>query len=133
MRINDLRIMVNKLALATSQEAIENEIDELCKILNIMNPKTFTTRASRLYRELNDLGKEARDIITKFAQKHGGKYTFDIDDDDHIWVGDEIYATSLSIDSNGNVLVFNSANYSEYLNDMEDYNILDLATHILNL
>lgn len=125
--------MVNKLALATSQEAIENEISELRKIVDTLEPKTFITKANKLFWELYDLGKEARDIITKFAQKHNGNYTFNIDDDDHIWVGEEIYATSLQIDGNGNVLVFNSANYSEYLNDMEDYNILDLATHILNL
>ena len=93
----------------------------------------FITRANRLYRELNDLGSEARDIITKFAQDHGGKYTFDIDNDDHIWVGEEIYATSLLIDNLGSVLVFNSGCFSEYLHNMDDYNILDLAMHILTL
>lgn len=33
---------------------------------------------------------------------------------------------------NGNVLVFNSAGYSEYLQDMYDYNILDLANRLKN-
>ena len=36
MRMNELRIMVNKLALAESQKAIEAEIDELAAILKLI-------------------------------------------------------------------------------------------------
>lgn len=93
--------------------------------------ENFTTRANNLYNELRELGEEARDIITGFAKQYG-EYTFDIENDDHIWVGEENYATALKFE-HGNVLVFNSGCYSEYLHDMDDYNILDLATHILNL
>lgn len=93
----------------------------------------FITRVSRLYREINDLGSEARRIITKFAQEHGGSYTFDTENEDTIWVGEDIYATSLLIDDLGSVLVFNSGCFSEHLHDMDDYNLLDLATRILTL
>lgn len=99
------------------------------------NSKTndFTARANNLYNQLRELGDEARQIITDFVAGQGGSYTINIDEDYHVWVGEEIYATALKTDSNGNVLVFNSGQYSEYLHKMDDYNILDLATYIVNL
>lgn len=36
MRMNELRIMVNKLALVDSQKAIEAEIEELAEILRLI-------------------------------------------------------------------------------------------------
>lgn len=98
-----------------------------------MATNDFTTRANNLYAQLRKLGDEARQIITDFVAKQGGSYTINIDEDDHVWVGEEIYATSLKTDTDGNVLVFNSGQYSEYLHDMDDYNILDLASYIINL
>lgn len=98
-----------------------------------MATNDFTTRANKLYTQLQQLGDEARRIITDFVNAHGGDYTINVDEDDHAWVGEEIYATALKTDTNGNVLVFNSGQYSEYLHDMDDYNILDLAAYIVNL
>lgn len=98
-----------------------------------MATKDFTTRANNLYTQLRQLGDEARQIITDFVAEQGGSYTINIDEDDHVWIGEEIYATALKTDTNGNILVFNSAQYSEYLYDMDDYNILDLASYIVNL
>lgn len=95
--------------------------------------KTFSKDCGELYRQLSDLGDRARNIITEFAQKHGGNYTFDIEDDDHAWIGEETYATALKVDGNGNILVFNSCQCSEYLHDMNDFDILDLANYINDL
>lgn len=95
--------------------------------------ESFTTRVNNLYAQLRELGSESRQIITDFVAKHGGSYTINIDEDDLVWIGEEIYATALKIDPNGNVLVFNSAQYSEYINDMDDYNILDLASYITTI
>ncbi len=92
--------------------------------------KTFNNDCKELFKQLRALGDRAREIITDFVKSHGGEYTINIDEDDHIWVGEEAYATALKNDSNGNVLVFNSAQYSEYLHDMEDCNILDLANFL---
>lgn len=85
----------------------------------------FSDDIDRFYKQLRELGDRARKIIADFVAIKGGRY--ELDDDEQIWVGDEAYATALKNDSNGNVLVFNSAQYSEYLHDMEDCNILDLA------
>lgn len=98
-----------------------------------METNDFTTRANNRYAQLRKLGDEARQIITDFVTKHGGSYTINIDEEDHVWVGEEIYATALKLDKQGNVLVFNSGQYSEYLHGMDDYNILDLAAYIVNL
>lgn len=98
-----------------------------------MKPKDFATRVCGIYNQLREIGDEARDIITEFATKQGGSYTINIDDDGHVWVGEQIYATALETDKQGNVLVLNSGEYSEYLHDMDDYNILDLAVYISNL
>lgn len=95
--------------------------------------KTFTKDVNELYKHLRELGDRARIIITDFVNSHGGNYSFDTDNEDHIWVGEEAYSTALKIDRNGNVLVFNSAEYSEYLRDMDDYNILDIANYITNI
>lgn len=93
----------------------------------------FTKKIKALYAQLREVGDEARRIITDFARSHGGMYTVDTEDCDLIWVGEDIYATAVEIDANGNVLVHNSARYSEYLHDMSDYNVLDLANAIHNL
>ncbi|MCM1505384.1 MAG: hypothetical protein NC127_09340 [Muribaculum sp.] len=98
-----------------------------------METKDFTARANELYAQLRQIGDETRQIITDFVAKQGGSYTINIDEDDHAWVGEEIYATALKFDKCGNVLVFNSGQYSEYLHDMDDYNILDLASYIISL
>lgn len=98
-----------------------------------METKDFTTRANNLYTQLRQLGDEARQIINDFVAEQGCSYTINIDEDDHVWIGEEIYATALKTDKQGNVLVFNSGQYSEYLYDMDDYNILDLASYIVNL
>lgn len=97
-----------------------------------METNDFSTRANNLYTQLRQLGAEARRIITEFVTKQGGSYTININEDDHVWVGEEIYAIALKTDKQGNILVFNSGQYSEYLHDMDDYNILDLATYIVN-
>lgn len=95
--------------------------------------RLFTEKVNKLYPKLQELGDEARQIITEFVAKQGGSYTINIDEDDHVWVGEEIYATALKLGKQGNVLVFNSGEYSEYLHDMDDYNIFDLALYIANL
>lgn len=93
----------------------------------------FTTDVNKLYAQLRDLGNRARKIITEFAKRHGGNYTFDTENDDLIWLGAELFATALKIDGDGRVLVYNSAQYSEYLNNMEDCNVLDLADYLNNM
>lgn len=98
-----------------------------------MNKTEFNSRVSGLYQELHSLGCEARDIIAKFADSHGGEYTFNTNDEDCIWVGNDNFAKSVFKDSCGNVLILNSGNYSEYIVDMESYNLLDLASYIINL
>lgn len=95
--------------------------------------KDFTKDTIEFYTQLHELGDRARNIITAFVKAHGGSYTIDIDNDDHAWVGEEIYATALKTVSDGTVIVSNSAEYSEYLNEMDDYNILDLANYLVNL
>lgn len=95
--------------------------------------KNFTKDCTELYKQLWEMGDRARKVITAFVKSHGGEYTIDIDEGDHAWVGDEVYATALKTDRNGNVLVFNSGNYSEYLNGMANENILDLALHLNNI
>lgn len=97
-----------------------------------MKTSAFTARVNNLYNQLREVSDEARQIITDFAQAHGGEYTINIDEDDHAWVGEEIYATRISTE-NGNILIHNSGEYSEYLNDMDDYNILDLAVYLSNI
>lgn len=92
--------------------------------------KTFNNDCNELFKQLWALGDRAREIITDFVKSHGGEYTINIDEDDYIWVGDDTYATALKTDSNGNVLVFNSGQYSEYIHEMEDCNILDLANFL---
>lgn len=91
---------------------------------------TFSKDCDRLYRQLSDMGDRARKIIARFVEAHGGRYTIDTEQDYIAWVGEETYATALESDGNGNILVHNSGNYSEYLNDMAGYNILDLANHL---
>lgn len=95
--------------------------------------KNFTKDINELYKQLREMGDRARKIITAFVKAHGGNYTIDTDSEDLAWVGEETYATALKTDGNGNVLVFNSAEYSEYLQDMDDYNLLDLANYLNNL
>lgn len=97
-----------------------------------MKTSEFTTRVNNLYNQLREVSDEARQIITDFAEAHGGEYTINIDEDDHAWVGEEIYATRISTE-NGNILIHNSGEYSEYLHDMDDYNILDLAVYLSNI
>lgn len=98
-----------------------------------MATKDFTTRANNLYAQLRQLGDEARQIITDFAKEQDGTYTLDPEIEDPVWINDDAHVTAIKMDGNGNVLVFNSAQYSEYLHDMDYYNILDLATYIVNL
>lgn len=95
--------------------------------------ESFTTRVNRIYEQLRETGDEARQIIVEFVNFHGGEYAINIEEDDHAWVGEEIYATALKTDGEGNVLVFNSGQYSQYLYDMDDYNVLDLAVYLSNL
>lgn len=94
--------------------------------------KTFAKDTNELYRQLRELGDRARKIIRQAVEDNGGEYTFDTENEDEVWVGEDRYATEMEIDGNGNVLVFNSAGYSEYLQDMYDYNILDLANRLKN-
>lgn len=75
-----------------------------------METKNFTMRANNLYAQLRQLGDEARQIITDFVAEQGGSYTINIDEDDHVWVGEEIYVTALKTDTNGNVLVSTPGN-----------------------
>lgn len=95
--------------------------------------KTFNNDCKEFFKQLRAMGDRAREIITDFVKSHGGEYTINIDEDDHIWVGDEVYATALRSDRNDNVLVFNSGCYSEYLHEMADENILDLAMSLNNV
>lgn len=92
--------------------------------------KTFTKDCNELFKQQQMMGDRARDIITAFVQKHGGRYEIDNDPDCHAWVGEEVYATALELESTGNVLVYNSGGYSESLHDMGDRNILDLAMYL---
>lgn len=94
---------------------------------------TFNKDCNELYKQLNAMGDRSRKIITDFVKSHGGEYTINIDEDDHVWVGEEVYAVALETDDNGNVLVLNSAQCSENLHNMGDYDILDLARHLNNL
>lgn len=98
-----------------------------------MRDKTFTSDASELYKRLREMGDRARKIIADFVESHGGSYEIPIDEDDHVWVGEETYATALHTDSNGNILVCNSGEYSEHLHRMDDHNILDLADYLNNI
>lgn len=92
----------------------------------------FTKKVMNLYAQLREAGGEARRIIMDFAEAHGGEYTINIDEDDHVWVGEGIYAKRISME-NGNILIHNSGEYSEYLHDMDDYNILELAVYLSNI
>lgn len=95
--------------------------------------KAFNKDCNELFKHLKDMGDRARKIITNFVKSHGGKYTIDTDEDDPIWVGGEIYATALRSDNNGNLLVSNSGDYSEYLHDMANDDILELALYLNNI
>lgn len=79
------------------------------------------------------MGGRARRIITDFVKRHGGSYVLDTENEDLAWVGEDIYATALKVDSDGLVLVSNSGHNSEYLSRMDDYNVLDLANVLNNL
>lgn len=95
--------------------------------------KTFNKDCNELFKQLKEIGDRARKITTDFVKSHGGEYTIDTDEDDPVWVGGEIYATALRSDSNGNVLVSNSGDYSEYLHDMANEDILELAMYLNNI
>lgn len=92
----------------------------------------FTTKVNNLYAQLREVGDEARQIITNFTEAHGGEYSLNIDEDNHAWVSEEVYVTHISTE-HGNILIHNSGEYSEYLHDIDDYNILDLAVHLSNI
>lgn len=93
----------------------------------------FNSDLSALYTRLWQLGDTARDIIRDFARQCGGSHTFDTENDDLIYISPELYATSLETRPDGTVLIHNSGSYYELLDRMDDYNILDLARHIINL
>lgn len=94
--------------------------------------KDFVKDVNRLYAQLREIGDRAREIIRKFVESNDGRFVFDTKDDDMLFVGEERYATELEIDSNGNIVVFNSEEYSEYLEDMMDENILEIAVYCAN-
>lgn len=96
-----------------------------------MNIEEYIPRIGKFYKELRELGEMARNIIREFLETHNGRYTFDTKNEDCIWVGETRYATVLEIGENDCVIVHNSEFFSEYLNDMDDYDILDLAEALL--
>lgn len=95
--------------------------------------KQFTNDMTDFYKQLRNVGEQAREIIAGFVRAHGGSYTIDTENDDLVLVGADLHATAIKEDRNGNILVLNSAQYSEYLHDMDDFNILDLASYLNNL
>lgn len=91
----------------------------------------FVIRVNKLYKELSELGEMGREIIRDFLEAHEGRYAFDTEKEDCIWVGENRYATEIEITENDCILVHNSEFFSEYLYDMDDYNILDLAEALI--
>lgn len=78
----------------------------------------------------DSVGGMARAIIAQFVKEKGGSYDFGEDSRDRAWIDDEVYATSLKADSAGNILVYNSGYYSEYLHKMGCGRILEIAKYI---
>lgn len=97
-----------------------------------MQDKAFNRDCTEFFKQLREMGARAREIITAFVESRGGKYTIDIDEDDHVWVGEEIFATALEA-AHGDVMVYNSGGRSEYLSGMACDNILDLAMYLNNI
>lgn len=100
----------------------------ITKFFKVMKEQ-YLNQLAGFYKQLIDLGDAARAIISDFVKANGNAYAFD-EDDDPVWIGDDIYATSLETDVNGGILVSNSCGYSDYLHKMEDYRILEIAERI---
>lgn len=93
----------------------------------------FTADVNNLRNALYELADRARDIITGFLSRHGGCYTFDIENDQNAWVGEETYVTALETETTGNVLVCTSDGDTLSLGDMADYIVVELANDLNNI